>query len=151
MGMMMEATLPHPAIKPKIGRLPALQPAKDRRPLLMAGAAALAFGVVLAMASTREPPAEALPAEAETAALPPATEATPAAELPEEAPTVEMATPTPPPASRNDTLSFQDGRQGIVGQMAKIPAQNLPSIEVRTVTNVDNAAGRELLSIVNKY
>ena len=39
----------------------------------------------------------------------------------------------------------------IVGQMAKIPTRNEQITEIKAVSNIDKNAGRELLSIINKY
>ncbi len=46
-------------------------------------------------------------------------------------------------------ISDTDG--AIVGQMAKIPAQNEQVTDIKTMTEVDNRAGRDLLSVINKY
>jgi hypothetical protein len=55
-------------------------------------------------------------------------------------------------ASPSDsTIVLADKSGTIVGRMAKIPAQNEHITEIKPVSEVDNRAGRELLSIINKY
>jgi hypothetical protein len=50
-----------------------------------------------------------------------------------------------------NTIYIKDQNSGIVGQMAKIPAQNEQITEIKAVSNVDKHAARDLLSIINKY
>lgn len=49
------------------------------------------------------------------------------------------------------TFVLQGGSETIVGQMARIPAENEQITELKSVSDIDNDAGRELLSIISKY
>lgn len=49
------------------------------------------------------------------------------------------------------TIMIQGKNEVIVGQLTKIPAQNEQITEVKSASEVDNNAGRELLSIISKY
>ncbi len=49
------------------------------------------------------------------------------------------------------SINIQGNSGSIVGQMAKIPTENDQITEIKTVSDVDNTAGRELLSIISKY
>lgn len=62
--------------------------------------------------------------------------------------TANLVTPAP---AGGGTIVIKDDKQAIVGQMAKIPSQNQQITEIKSVSNVDNNIGRELLSIVGKY
>src|SRR5581483_9918244 len=55
------------------------------------------------------------------------------------------------PAEKPPTILLRGQSEAIIGQMAKIPAENEPVIETKAVSEVDNSAGRELLSIISKY
>jgi len=48
-------------------------------------------------------------------------------------------------------ISLTDNSGGIVGQMVKIPAENEQITEIKALRDIDNDAGRELLSIISKY
>jgi hypothetical protein len=50
-----------------------------------------------------------------------------------------------------NTVIFHGNTDFIVGQMAKIPFENEQITEIKPVQNIDNEAGRELLSIISKY
>ncbi len=50
-----------------------------------------------------------------------------------------------------DMVVIKDANQAIIGQMTRIPVPTQPSGDIKTVTHVDNASGKELLSIVNRY
>jgi hypothetical protein len=55
-------------------------------------------------------------------------------------------------ARRKGKTIMIEGKNGtIVGQLAKIPSENGGISEISTVSDVDNRAGRELLSIISKY
>jgi hypothetical protein len=55
-------------------------------------------------------------------------------------------------ASSPDTIMLQgDDADKIVGQLVKIPAENEHITEIKSVSEIDNNAGRELLSIISKY
>lgn len=70
-----------------------------------------------------------------------------------QAPMNDAAASTLAPSTLNQGKTIVISSQGgtIVGQMAKIPAGNEQITEIKSVSNVDNRAGRELLSIVSKY
>jgi hypothetical protein len=55
------------------------------------------------------------------------------------------------PAEKPPTILLRGQSEAIIGQMAKIPAENEPIVETKAVSKVDNNAGRELLSIISKY
>lgn len=63
----------------------------------------------------------------------------------------EAAASTLSPEKDNKTIVIQSNNDTIVGQMAHIPAQNEQITEVKTASDIDNNAGRELLSIISKY
>ena len=48
-------------------------------------------------------------------------------------------------------ISLHNDSDHIVGQMAKIPVESEQITEVLPTNNIDNHAGRELLSILSKY
>ena len=52
---------------------------------------------------------------------------------------------------RGDTIILQGQNEQIIGQMARIPMENEQITEIRPASDVDNGAGRELLSIISKY
>jgi hypothetical protein len=54
-------------------------------------------------------------------------------------------------ASLGKTIVLQGQNDAIIGQMARIPASNEQIVEIKSPQDVDNSAGRELLSILNKY
>jgi hypothetical protein len=49
------------------------------------------------------------------------------------------------------TILLKGQTESIVGQMAKIPVQNEQITEIKAITDIDNSAGHELLSIISKY
>lgn len=49
------------------------------------------------------------------------------------------------------TIHIQGPSESIVGQLARIPSENGSIADIKTVSEVDNRAGRELLSIIGKY
>jgi hypothetical protein len=57
------------------------------------------------------------------------------------------------PASekQSQTIVITGENDGIVGQLARIPAQNQQITEIKTISEVDNQAARELLGIISKY
>jgi hypothetical protein len=55
------------------------------------------------------------------------------------------------PLEGPSTILLRGRSEAIIGQMAKIPAENEPIIETQAVSAIDNNAARELLSIINKY
>lgn len=128
-----------PLSRPKIHRLPAA-PSRDLKktqPLSVSVLFALAAGLVAITANHMiAKDYTANPAMAD-------------------APEMLPVTPTlanPAPSEKSSSTIVIKGQEGsIIGQMAKIPVQNLPITEVNTVSNVDKTSGRELLSIVNKY
>jgi hypothetical protein len=64
---------------------------------------------------------------------------------------VSNAMAAPIEKQSGDTIVITGNTGTIVGQMAKIPAQNEQITEIKPVTEVDNRSGRDLLSIINKY
>jgi hypothetical protein len=55
------------------------------------------------------------------------------------------------PEEQEKTIVIQEGGDAIVGQMAKLPPTSQSPSEIETISKVDKQAGRELLSIINKY
>ncbi len=53
--------------------------------------------------------------------------------------------------SQGKTIILQGKNEAIIGQMARIPAESEPITEIKSASDVDNSAGRDLLSIINKY
>jgi hypothetical protein len=51
----------------------------------------------------------------------------------------------------NTIISLHNNSDYIVGQMTKIPVENEQITEIRAANDIDNHAGRELLSIISKY
>jgi hypothetical protein len=51
----------------------------------------------------------------------------------------------------NKTIHIEGKSEAIVGQLARIPSENGNISDIKTVSEVDNRAGRELLSIIGKY
>lgn len=49
------------------------------------------------------------------------------------------------------TIVLEGNNGTIVGQMARIPLENEQITEIKPLQDIDNVAGRELLSIINKY
>lgn len=49
------------------------------------------------------------------------------------------------------TIRLKDHSGAIIGQMAKIPLENEQITEIKAINDIDNDAGRELLSIISKY
>jgi len=49
------------------------------------------------------------------------------------------------------TIVLKGVNESIIGQMARIPLENEQITEIKSVSDIDNSAGRELLSIINKY
>ena len=54
-------------------------------------------------------------------------------------------------SGQKDTIILQGDADAIVGQLVKIPAENEHITEIKSVSEIDNNAGRELLSIISKY
>lgn len=137
--MSQEAVMTAPLSRPKVHRLPvaASRFAKTPRTVNIPLLIALGLGVTLIAASH-------LISKDYTA--------NPAmAELPGVLPAIKISS-SPEISDKTSATIVIKGQEGtIVGQMARIPAQNQPITEVKTVSNVDKSTGRELLSIVNKY
>lgn len=51
----------------------------------------------------------------------------------------------------SSTIMLTDDSSTIIGQMAKIPLENEHITEIKAINDIDNGAGRELLSIISKY
>ena len=54
-------------------------------------------------------------------------------------------------AKRNKIITIHNDSEYIVGQMAKIPAENEQITEIKPINDIDSHAGKELLSIISKY
>lgn len=54
-------------------------------------------------------------------------------------------------ANQGNNVALHDDSGAIVGQLAKIPAETEQITEIKSVSDIDNGAGRELLSIISKY
>ena len=48
-------------------------------------------------------------------------------------------------------ILLQGKSESIIGQLTKIPVENEQITEIKAVSDIDNGAGRELLSIISKY
>lgn len=55
------------------------------------------------------------------------------------------------PPRNSQTIVLKGSEGAIIGQMARIPLENEQITEIKAVSDVDNHAGRELLSIISKY
>ncbi len=55
------------------------------------------------------------------------------------------------PDGTSKTIHIEGKSEAIVGQLARIPSENSNLSDIKTVSEVDNRAGRELLSIISKY
>jgi hypothetical protein len=51
----------------------------------------------------------------------------------------------------SQTILIEGKTEAIVGQLARIPSENSSISDIKTVSEVDNRTGRELLSIISKY
>ena len=64
----------------------------------------------------------------------------------------QAAVGTAAPSKKASTIiSLHNNSDYIVGQMTKIPVENEQITEIRPANDIDNHAGRELLSIISKY
>lgn len=166
-------TSTHPAARPKIHRLPAAyarKPAEksafSKTQLLWGSAFLLLVGSGLAVFSQSiEMKKEVL----ETATMVPQISVTPPEPAHEEKSLLSGASEILSPAigdaqaatgmkglpesleKTGNTVIFHGNSDFIVGQMAKIPLENEQITEIKPVQNIDNEAGRELLSIISKY
>ena len=55
------------------------------------------------------------------------------------------------PNKSNGIISLRHNSEYIVGQLTKIPVENEQITEIKPANDIDNHAGRELLSIISKY
>lgn len=62
-----------------------------------------------------------------------------------------QAAPALPLNDKGSTIMLRDHSSSIIGQMAKIPLENEHITEIKAINDIDNGAGRELLSIISKY
>lgn len=53
--------------------------------------------------------------------------------------------------ANSQTIHIKGNQQAIIGQLARIPSESGNISDIKTVSEVDNRAGRELLSIISKY
>ena len=67
-------------------------------------------------------------------------------------PDADASTGRRPAEKQGKPSSLQgDKSDAIVGQMARIPAENEQITEIKSVSDIDKDSGRELLSIISKY
>lgn len=135
--MYAKAIVEFPLSRPKIHRLPAsLLPRRDTH-----GARQVIYGLGFLVALTFLAFATDRLAH-RNAAFP---------ETGQETPQTSEAPRSLTSRSQNQTIILTGEKEGIVGQLAKIPAQNQQMSEIKTISEVDNRAGRELLGIISKY
>lgn len=71
--------------------------------------------------------------------------------LPDAISAAQAAPATPLKDKSGSTILLKDHSGAIIGQMAKIPLENEQITEIKAINDIDNGAGRELLSIISKY
>jgi hypothetical protein len=146
-----------PGSRPKVGRLPKLPPAAQACPprarlrntgfyfmvwlglfaALFAGSLLIKRSSSISLQAIEVPPVVVTPSSSfADSGLPGAISDAQAAALTEKS---------------SNTILLQDKGSMIIGQMAKIPAENEHITEVKPGSDIDNNTGRELLSIVSKY
>lgn len=165
-----------PLARPKIHRLPASCAVRKQPKLagqLRACAPYMAGGAVVLGLLAAIPPQpagdKAVAGQAEAKRLPQISVTPPLPkEAPDEAQTVTKTAEKQARFAMNDaalpslsvsitdgsagkTIILQGGTDSIIGQMARIPLENEPITEIKSASDIDNHAGRELLSIINKY
>lgn len=145
--MYSEAMVSAPLSRPKIHRLPVTllhdrRHAKNRRAAIVTTAAIVSLTLLAYMAdrlarSGAEPVAQepAIPDIYEPKAM---TDAAPAK--------AALA-----PAASGQSIVIRGEHGGIIGQLARIPTQNQQMTEIKTISEIDNRAGRELLGIIGRY
>jgi hypothetical protein len=165
-------TSPLPLARPKIHRLPASCAARKqpKLPGHLRACAPYAAGGAVVMAllagippqpagdktsvnqtqAKRLPQISVTPQAPKAAQIPPKAAQEPASFSMNDAPLPSLsARVTDCPACK--TIILQGGNDSIIGQMARIPLENEPITEIKSASDIDNHAGRELLSIINKY
>ncbi|NBO19710.1 MAG: hypothetical protein EBV03_10915 [Proteobacteria bacterium] len=160
-----------PAARPKIHRLPALPPRKPVRKIpkmISSSVPYLVLGALFTMLAMSSAPAnKSKPEELEQIAgeahlLPKISvnsqlDSEPVALMAKNQPPADLPTtltdlqPAVQDKKDGNTIVLRDHSTSIVGQMARIPLENEHITEVKPLQDVDNVAGRELLSILNKY
>lgn len=139
--------------KPKVHRLPALVTRKKKKPtdifkrspmFLFAGLVMLLFA---ASFSIKKPESEALTVKPSDDAKTIMADNDPVAPI--TMADARVGSVLPEKISKTIVIKGQAGI--IIGQMAKIPAESEQITEIKAVSDIDNDAGRELLSIISKY
>ncbi|MDE3059962.1 MAG: hypothetical protein KGJ06_03010 [Pseudomonadota bacterium] len=83
-----------------------------------------------------------------------AAESMQAGRMPEATVSVAAAQSAPvatPLARQQKTIMLKGKSEFIVGQLAKIPTESEQITEIKPLSDIDNHAGHELLSIISKY
>lgn len=162
---------PLPAVRPKVYRLPAPPPRKPARQfpkMVSSSVPYLVLGTLFTMLAMSSAPAnKSTPEELEQVAgeahMLPSISVVPQKDGESHALLAKNQPPTELPATLTDMqpaagnkkdsniIVLRDQSTSIVGQMARIPLENEHITEVKPLQDIDNAAGRELLSIINKY
>lgn len=171
MSAVLTSPLPGVAIstRPKIHRLPAAAPRKlepilpkklfTALPYIVGGAVVLGLLAAippqhreqdLHVSKAATVPKISVTPEADTASAEKPAEAKMAMVDAKSAP-VQAVQPAAKDETNGKTIVLQDKNDKIIGQMARIPAESEPITEIKSASEVDNNAGRELLSIINKY
>mgnify|MGYP006888296259 CR=1 FL=1 len=122
----------HAASRPKVHRLPALPKRKAAKSLPSTGLLLMALVGITALALNQQ-----LQYGQASAHVAPEANAISASTVSDQ--------------KTDNSIVIQGQNNAIVGQMAKIPSQSQKISEIKTVSNVDNSGGRDLLSIINKY
>lgn len=133
--------------RPKIHKLPALPRSEKKRPSLkgygLAGVVALLVLSVASLTHIRQ--RNTVPVPASSYAV-----QEPSAGKPESGVVTSAMADTLSPDGK--TIVLEGGESGrIVGRLAKIPAESEQITEIKPVSDIDNATGHELLSIIGKY
>ena len=122
----------HAASRPKVHRLPALPKRKAAKSLPSTGLLLMALVGITALALNQQ-----LQYGQASAHVAPEASAISASTVSDQ--------------KTDNSIVIQGQNNAIVGQLAKIPSQSQKISEIKTVSNVDNSGGRDLLSIINKY
>jgi len=127
------------APRPKINRLPAKQRnTAQKRPVNLKSAITTGSGVfALALALMLVHGLAALPIKT------PATEGLPS---------ITVSASSEVSVKSDKTIVLSSGNDVIIGQMSKIPPQPEQQIkDIKVVSDIDNRAGRDLLTIISQY
>ena len=128
-----------PAPRPKINRLPAKQKnSAQKRPVNLKSAITTGSGVfALALALMLVHGRAALPAKASST---------------EGLPGISVSASSEASVKSDKTIILSSGNDVIIGQMSKIPPQPEQQVkDIKVVSDIDNRAGRDLLTIISQY